>query len=170
VTFFITCGTLSVIQWRSCDARKGGYNDGLRIFACRFALEGFPVPRNTNALKAENRPLWECTPIIRMRQVRPSLKGEMRLFNQFAHRHWVSAASWGASSATDPSTYPHLERSLAPLLFPAKIRRPVVARILTRTKTPRSLTEYFSLGSFRQRIVLDDFQKDVPRLFFWRPG
>ena len=91
MTFLISCGTLSVIQWRSCDTRKGGYNDGLRIFACRFALEGFPVPRNTNALKAENRPLWECTPIIRMRQVRPSLKGEMRLFNQFAHRHWASS-------------------------------------------------------------------------------
>ena len=45
VTFLVSCGTLPVIQWRSCDAGKGGYNDGLRIFACRFALEGFPVPR-----------------------------------------------------------------------------------------------------------------------------
>ena len=52
------------------DVGKGGLQRRVTNFRLSVRFGGVPRQLKTNALKAENRPLWECTPIKRMRQVR----------------------------------------------------------------------------------------------------
>lgn len=75
VTFLVRCGTLPVIQWRGCWERRLQRRDTNFRLSVRFG--GVPRQLKTNALKAENRPPWECTPIKRMRQVRLRSENEV---------------------------------------------------------------------------------------------
>ena len=76
VTFLVSCGTLPVIQWRSCDARKGGLQRRVTNFRLSVRFGGVPRQLIDQRLESRNRPLWECTPIKRMRQVRLRSNGK----------------------------------------------------------------------------------------------